>query len=494
MTLIIVMLLIMAVFFTVMGWINKYSWLVSLIILSLAMAMYSVMMTIAIKGNYMPVGVIGYIDEMHFLNIVKNRISSFSTTRIFNISVALYIFTLINFVPVYFNHFGKHNLISCFKRILAAIFPVLYIWFYDKQTSYWFYNLILFGKMSYNSLRAADLIFTVIFLGYMVWPVCYIVCNWRNIKLKYKRKQVGGVLLFVISLDMIMMIIYKISYARKLYLFEPVESLISVSGIINFNETQYLTTLLSLLVLLMFNVYVVLKFDIIPKRSILVRYFFARDMQKINNNFFSIFHSVKKTIFMYKILAERALKEDGEKSDEILRQLIDEIDIYISRVSKMQQMNSEPEIFMEKMYISEIIDDAVSRYSGETAISIEKQYESDDILVEADSFYLADVFDNILKNAVESIKSKKDTGKIIISAECEHEWVIIKFKDDGAGISKKEIKNAFKPLYTSKSRVTNWGLGLPFSMKIVKIHMGHIYIENNCDGGATVNILLPRVF
>ena len=113
--------------------------------------------------------------------------------------------------------------------------------------------------------------------------------------------------------------------------------------------------------MILLDIVVVLKFDIIPKRGILVRYYFAKDMQKINNNFFNMFHSVKKTIFMYKILAERALAEDGEKSKEILRQLIEEIDAYIARVSHMQQMNSEPEIFMEKMRISDIIEDAVSR-------------------------------------------------------------------------------------------------------------------------------------
>jgi len=126
-------------------------------------------------------------------------------------------------------------------------------------------------------------------------------------------------------------------------------------------------------------------------------------------------------------------------------------------------------------------------------VNIKEQYESENILVEADSFYLADVFDNILKNAIEAIKRKKNTGNISISAECEHEWVVIKFKDDGEGIAKKDIRNVFKPLYTTKSRVTNWGLGLSFAMKIIKIHMGHIYMESNLGEGTTVNILLPRI-
>lgn len=493
MTLIIVMLVIMAAFFVLMGWINKYSWMVSLMVMALAIAMYSVMMTIAIKGYYMPVGLIGYIDEMYFLSIVKNRISLFKIIRVFNVSVGLYIFALINFVGVYFNHFGKTDIRKILKRLPYAVFPFLYVWFYDKQTVYWFYNQILFGKMSYGIFKIADLIFTAGFFAYMLWPIVYIAYNRHKTKLRHKRKQILGVLIFVISLDMIMFIIYKISYARKLYMFEPLSSLINVNDFIKFGEVQYIITLISIAVLICICIFAFLKFDIMPKRGFLVRYYFAMDMQKINNNFFNVFHSVKKTIFMYKILAERALSEDGEKSKEILRQLIDEIDSYIKRVSDMQQMNSEPEIFMEKMNVSDIVSDAVSRYAHEDAVVIEQQYENKDIIVEADSFYLADVFDNILKNGIEAIKRKKDTGTILISAECEHEWVVIKFQDDGEGISKKDIRNVFKPLYTTKSRVTNWGLGLPFAMKIVKIHMGHIYMESIPGEGTTVNILLPRI-
>ena len=206
MTLIIVMLVIMAIFFVIMGWINKYSWLVSLMSVALAMAMYSVMMTIAIKGNYMPTRFIGYLDEMYFLSIVKNRLGIFWVVRVFNISIALYIFALVNFVPVYFNHFGKYDFKKFLKRLPCAVFPVLYVWFYDKQTAYWFYNQILFNKISYDVFQWIDLCFTCIFIGYMLWPLIYLAINQRNIKLKHKRKQVLGVLIFVVSLDLIMLI------------------------------------------------------------------------------------------------------------------------------------------------------------------------------------------------------------------------------------------------------------------------------------------------
>ena len=493
MTLIISILVITSALFVIMGWANKYSWLVALVIISLAVAMYSVMMSIAIMGKYEPVGIIGYIDEMYFLTIVKNRMSLFTITRLFNVSIAVFVFSLVNFVLVYFNYSVKRNYFKIvFKKIPVAIPLFFYVWFYDKETSFWFYNLILNGIISYDLIVFLDMVANCIFCIYMVWPIIYVVRYWRDIKLSYKRKQTFGILVFVIILNLAMLIIYQMS-AKSLYIFNPVESLFVISDTITLAKTQYSSIVLSLLALILACFFVVIRFNIMPKRGIFVRYYYAKDMQKINKRFFSIFHSVKKTIFMYKILAQRAFDEDGERSKEVLKDLINEIDKYISSVSKMQQMNSDPEIYMERLPVSEIIEDTVSRYTHEDAVKINLEYENKEIMVEADSFYLADVFDNIIKNAIEAIKRKKETGSIFISTECEHEWIIIKFKDDGEGISKKEIKNVFKPLYTTKPHGTNWGLGLPFAMKIIKIHMGHMYIESNLGEGTTVSILLPRI-
>lgn len=493
MTVIIGMLVIMAALFFVMGWLNKYSWLASLIMAALALSMYSVMMMIAIKANYMPAGFIGKLDELYFLNIVKNRMGIFTLNRVFNISVGVYIFAMMNFVPVYFNHFGKYDLKRFIRRLPGMIFPLVYIWFYDRQTSYWFYNCIAFGKLSFDTIKWADLVITIILVCYMIWPLIYILSNLKGVKLRHKRRQVLGLFAFVLSLNLIMLIIYSIYGLKSVYLFESPGYLINVSGIMSIGSMQYTTTLLSIAVLIVVCVAVAFKFDIMPRRGFFVRYIFARDMQKINNNFFSMFHSVKKTIFMYKILAERALYEEDQASKETLKELIGEMDSYLARVNHMQQMNSEPEIFMERMDISDIIEDAVSRYNHEKSVCIDYKAEYPGIMVEADSFYLADVFDNILKNAVEAIKRKKDSGNIAVTAECEHEWVIIKFCDDGEGIAKKNIKNIFKPLYTTKARTTNWGLGLSFAVKIIKIHMGHIFAESTPGEGTTVTILLPRV-
>ena len=49
------------------------------------------------------------------------------------------------------------------------------------------------------------------------------------------------------------------------------------------------------------------------------------------------------------------------------------------------------------------------------------------------------------------------TGKNIVLTGC----------DNGIGLDKKLQKKIFKPFYTTKSRILNWGVGLSFTKKII---------------------------
>ncbi|HYA15771.1 MAG TPA: ATP-binding protein, partial [Syntrophales bacterium] len=49
-------------------------------------------------------------------------------------------------------------------------------------------------------------------------------------------------------------------------------------------------------------------------------------------------------------------------------------------------------------------------------------------------------------------------------------------RDTGKGIRKEEIKNIFKPFYTTKERGV--GLGLAISQKIIKNHGGYIKVKS----------------
>jgi two-component system, sporulation sensor kinase E len=84
----------------------------------------------------------------------------------------------------------------------------------------------------------------------------------------------------------------------------------------------------------------------------------------------------------------------------------------------------------------------------------------------------------------------EDNGMIMIKFGCENSLVTITIKDNGKGITSKDMKNLFVPFFTTKSRGT--GLGLAIVKKIVDEHNGRITIESTSGKGTTCTVYLPK--
>ena len=65
----------------------------------------------------------------------------------------------------------------------------------------------------------------------------------------------------------------------------------------------------------------------------------------------------------------------------------------------------------------------------------------------------------------------------------------IAISDNGGGIPENNLKNLFKPFFTTKSGGT--GLGLVICRQIVEMHNGTIVFESEANKGTTVRITLP---
>ena len=67
--------------------------------------------------------------------------------------------------------------------------------------------------------------------------------------------------------------------------------------------------------------------------------------------------------------------------------------------------------------------------------------------------------------------------------------VSILIKDNGEGISKKDLKNVASPFFTTKTKGT--GLGLVVCKQVVDAHKGSLTIKSDKGKGTTVTITLP---
>ena len=112
-----------------------------------------------------------------------------------------------------------------------------------------------------------------------------------------------------------------------------------------------------------------------------------------------------------------------------------------------------------------------------------------EILIPHNRILLSWVIENIVKNAVDSMKGE---GNLEIDLYEKHKNIIIDFKDSGSGMTNYQASNAFKAGYSTKKR--GWGLGLSLAKRVVKeYHRGDIKIAHTEVGkGTTFRIVMKN--
>lgn len=102
---------------------------------------------------------------------------------------------------------------------------------------------------------------------------------------------------------------------------------------------------------------------------------------------------------------------------------------------------------------------------------------------------IAQVFINILLNAVDALKGKK--GVITSDFERDDARVRVTISDDGAGISQENLTKVFEPFFTTKPVGEGTGLGLWVSYGIVRSFRGDITVQSEEGKGTSFTIVLP---
>jgi len=111
------------------------------------------------------------------------------------------------------------------------------------------------------------------------------------------------------------------------------------------------------------------------------------------------------------------------------------------------------------------------------------------VFVYADPEQLVQVFNNLIKNALQAIPEERE-GEISIRLTEEAKEVTITVSDNGAGIDAEIQDKLFIPNFTTKS--TGMGLGLAIAKNIIEISGGSITFSTAIDEGTTFTVRLPK--
>lgn len=167
----------------------------------------------------------------------------------------------------------------------------------------------------------------------------------------------------------------------------------------------------------------------------------------------------------------------------------------VLRISKLEKR--ELEINKESNDIHGIIEDAIDHVNliiDDRGGTITTHFEASRTTVLLNDVHFTNVFVNILDNA---IKYSPENPVIDIYTENVKEFVIVKIKDQGAGMTKAAQKRIFEKFYREHTgdlhNVKGHGLGLAYVKRILDDHNCQIFVESEKGKGSTFIIKVPLI-
>jgi signal transduction histidine kinase len=179
--------------------------------------------------------------------------------------------------------------------------------------------------------------------------------------------------------------------------------------------------------------------------------------------------------------------EDSNRIVKLVQGLLD-----MAKTDYMpEQINKEP------TRLDELILDArsiVLKANPQYDVEIVFEQEADDdsyITVNGNSYLLTTAFRNIIEN---NCKFSGDKSSLVRISFWE-ENAIIRFSDNGIGISKEDAQKIFEPFYRGSNKLyaRGNGIGMALVKKVVDIHGGTIHVNSVQGEGTTFIISLPHI-
>ncbi len=179
----------------------------------------------------------------------------------------------------------------------------------------------------------------------------------------------------------------------------------------------------------------------------------------------------------------------NERFNRFTGNLIEQINSLSSIASAFSQFAQMPKARSEKVDIKDRIIQSAQLYKECTFAHVTYNFNHKEaIYVKADNERMLQVFNNLIKNAIQSIP-RNGQGIISIHLTQSEQSVVVEVKDNGTGIDPEMANKLFQPNFTTKSSGT--GLGLAIVKNIVEEFGGAIWFQSEANQGTSFFVSLP---
>lgn len=192
---------------------------------------------------------------------------------------------------------------------------------------------------------------------------------------------------------------------------------------------------------------------------------------------------------------------DQEKVNRYLQMIRDENKRMNAQVENVLQISkldkNELDLKKERLHLHDVVEEAINHVQlivEDRNGYIKTHFGALKSSVLANEDHLTNVVVNILDNAV---KYSVDEPKIDIYTENVRNYIVMKVRDQGAGMTRSVQKKIFEKFYREHTgdihNVKGHGLGLAYAKRILDDHHGSITVESEKGKGSIFIIKLPLI-
>ncbi len=178
--------------------------------------------------------------------------------------------------------------------------------------------------------------------------------------------------------------------------------------------------------------------------------------------------------------------EKFERFNNTFIQQIESLSLIASEFSSFAQM---PQTSKELVDLKDIVSNVVDLYKNTNDIEIHLGYLPGlKSMVMADKDQMIRTFNNLIKNAIQSIPSQRN-GQINVDLLNDKGHFLVMIQDNGSGIEEEKQSKIFQPNFTTKN--SGMGMGLAIVKNIIDNAGGKIWFQSELNKGTTFYVSLP---
>lgn len=213
----------------------------------------------------------------------------------------------------------------------------------------------------------------------------------------------------------------------------------------------------------------------------------AANEESSQNKLFRVMtHEIMNTVAPIASLSDALLTEEGVDVKAGLETISASSKDLIRFVESYRSMTQAQPPVRKAVMVDELMDRVLllnKAKIAEQGATLTYQANTPDLLIYADEGQIMQVFNNLIKNAVQA-----GANSIRITADLNSEdQIVIRVANNGKAIPLRQTEEIFIPFYTTKPNGT--GIGLSLSKQIMVRHNGNLVLEQS-DSNLTVFALL----